>query len=270
MRTRMLFLLPFLFSSCVSQKSPTVPPKVPMMGFVKSGTIHVDDHSLADWKQIDSVRSLTCVNQWQDLICEKAPDSCRSDQVDLEASFYFAWDGANLFFAVNVVDDSIVSVPSTDEYLYRGDSAELFFVVECESVSDYHDCVRNDKPVFQMLLCPNELENKKYHLAEYRTPESIIQSALDNGFHASGWKTKSGWQAEAAFPLTALDKTKSNNWSGKRVKVSFDILDYDRHLAERKPPCWGFEPNHVISNVEKKEMATNPTQMTEFMFEGSK
>jgi len=266
METLIVFLLPFFFSTVFPQGSTTVPK----IGFVKSGTIRVDDHTLSDWDGIKPIQNLTCANHWQNPICGKAPDSCRQDRVDLQASFYLAWDGANLFFAVDVIDDTVLAVPSTDKNLYRGDSAELFFVEECASQSDYHDCVSTDKPVFQLILCPSELNNKKYHFAEYRTPTSIIQSAFQNGFQASGWRSNNGWQAEVIFPLKALGKTRTNIKGGQRVKISFDVLDYDRKLAKWQEPCWGFAPDNVVSNVEKQEMATNPTRMIEFIFESSK
>ncbi|MGH9847728.1 MAG: hypothetical protein ACREEM_54255, partial [Blastocatellia bacterium] len=168
------------------------------------------------------------------------------------------------------VDDVVLPVPRTSKEPWGGDAAELFFVAECESQGDYHDCVQQGKPVLQLLLCPNDLQDKRHHLAPYRTPDSVIQKALQNGFQVNGWKTENGWQGEAVFPLAALDKAKANILSGKPVKISFDVLDYDRKLADQGLPCYGFEPDHVISNVREQRMASQPALMKGFTFEAAK
>jgi hypothetical protein len=261
-----VFLLPLLLLFFVPQKEPTES----VISFIKPGTIHIGDHSLADWNGIRAI-SLTCADQWQTLSCKdkSRPDACRSDR-DLQSTFYLAWDASNLLFAVNVVDDVVLPVPRTSKGPWGGDAAELFFVAECEAQDDYHDCVQQDKPAFQLLLCPNDLQDKRYHLATYRTPDSVIQKALQDGFQVNGWKTKDGWQAEAVFPLAALGKAKATILSGKPVKIAFDILDYDGRLAEQGLPCYGFEPDHVVSNMKEQQMASNPGMMKEFSFEAVK
>lgn len=262
-----VFLLPLLLSLLVPQKGPTNQ----VISFVKPETIRIGDHSLADWNGITPIQSLTCADQWQTLSCKdkSRPDACKSDR-DLQGTFYLAGDGSNVFFAVSIVDDVVLPVPRTSKEPWGGDAAELFFAAECESPGDYHNCVKEGKPVFQLLLCPNDLQDKRHHLAPYRTPDSVIRKALENGFQASGWKTKDGWQAEAVFPLAALDKAKANILSGKPVKVSFDVLDYDNRLAEQGLPCGGFEPDHVVSNVREQRMASQPAFMKGFTFEAAK
>jgi hypothetical protein len=269
----MVFLLPFLFFLFAPQ-TPQTDSTHSVIGFVKPGTISVDDRSLTDWNGIKPVQSLNCTNQWRVLKCgtvSRPPELSRSDQIDSQGSFYAVWDGdSKLFFALKVEDDVVLSVPSTDKQPWRTDAGEVFFAAECEGQSDYHDCAQLGKPVFQLLLCPNDLQDKRSHLAEYRTPKSLIDKALQNGFQARGWKTGTGWQAEAVFPLAALDKVKDNILSGKKVKISFDVLDYDRKLARWEEPCWGFEPDNVISSVGKQEMASIPAFMSEFIFEAKK
>ncbi len=266
MELKGFFLLPLLLLLLVPQDSRTSS----VISFVKPGTIRVGDRSLTDWDGVKPIRSLNQADQWRALNCgasSRSPNPSRPDQIDLQGSFYLAWDGSNLFFAVDVVDDAVLTVPSADKRPWRGDSAELFFVAECESKSDYHDCAQLGKPVFQMILCPNDLQDKRHHLADYRTPKSVIEKTLQNGFQASGWKTENGWQAEAIFPLAALDNGKAKISGGTKVRVAFDVLDYDRRLAIWRAPCWGFEPDHVVSNVGKQDSVSIPTIMSEFTFE---
>lgn len=265
--------LPLLAVSLLFAEPGAAPPRPMVIPYVKPGKITVGDRDLSDWDGVGPVLSRKCEAQWPDEVCGHKPSSCKKPG-DLEATFYLAWDGENLLFAADVVDDVVVTAPTNDKRAYRGDVAELFYAESpCDHAEDLHECALQFKPAFQLLVNANEDTKPERALDTYRTSGATIAAAAAKGLRVAGWKTKTGWRGEARFPLGALSpppQAEKATSIRTRARLSFDVLDYDSRVARWEEPCWGYEPDHVVGNTARKSESANPRLMPELRFASPK
>ena len=160
-----------------------------------------------------------------------------------DGSFQFAvkYDENYVYVAVNVTDDEIL----TNENIWAGRQDALLIELDArpEKVSANGSGGRNENIL--LLQNPSGEINDKLFRAE-RLPE---------GFKAITKRSKNGYHAEVAIPLSYIKSMQGGeDWQGFRLNVG--IQDYDQDFQHQSMivwrPSWRGEQNYVGSGIFRK------------------
>jgi len=258
--TLVLLIASVIAFNCARQD--TSPPRE--IPHVDSNIITVTDTSLKDWNGILPIYNLAADNQWEKIRGRSA--EAFSGPEDISAQIFLSWNGEFLFFAVDVIDDKVFI---SSEQTWSGDCAELFFVgFDSRYKKDYQTLVEQKseghKNVFQLIAAGGNYSE----FPSWRTDGNTKSILIQNGFSAMGWKTATGWQAEAKIPLAKLGNVLEIARSGQIVKIGIDVLDYDQQIAPNTERYkWGYHPDNVLSNSSSEAEVNQPNKMGRFVFQ---
>lgn len=166
-----------------------------------------------------------------------------SGGADLSGSFAVAWDGDNLYLAIEVNDDAFVQTAS-GRTLFRGDSAEILF--DQALTADFHSTSLSSDD-YQIGLSPGNFDGLSPEA--YRWFPASVEGRLTTT-EVAAVETGDGYVIEASIPWIALNvnpavsgrygfalSLSDNDQAGTAQQQSMVSSASGRSLAD--PTTWG-------------------------------
>lgn len=127
---------------------------------------------------------------------------------DLTAAWWLGWDSANLYVAVEVVDDQHVQT-QTGNLTYLGDSLEM--QIDTDRAGDFQSTTLSPDD-FQLVLSPGNFANLTAEVFRFRgTDEGQMPDNPGHSIQVASQRTTTGYWLEAAIPWGDLSVTPQPN-----------------------------------------------------------
>ena len=160
---------------------------------------------------------------------------------DLSGSFNIAWDAANLYIAVQVVDD-VHAQRQTGSNIFKGDSIEL--LLDTSLAADFASTNMGSDD-FQVGISPGDLSGRTVAAQIYRWYPQANAGAVAGSVAAQA--DGAGYRLEAAIPWSALGAKPA---AGASFGFALSLSDNDDPAASLQ--------QSLVSNIGTRKL-TNPT-----------